>query len=140
MKHKILIVDDEENILFITKTAFEQHYEVFTAADGEQALAIIRKEKPLLVFLDIKMPGMSGMEVLAAIGELAFQPAVWMLTGDEDLDTALKTLNNGARGYVTKPFDLGRLREIVLGAVEAASPKESRPSDRPWRVEKKKKD
>lgn len=138
MKHKILIVDDEENILFVTKTAFEQHYEVFTAPDGELALEIIRKEKPLLVFLDIKMPGMSGMAVLEAVGEMAFRPAVWMLTGDDDLDTAIKTLNNGAKGYVTKPFDLARLREIVLGEVEAASPREGRASDRPWHVEKKK--
>ncbi len=138
MKHKILIVDDEENILFITKAAFEQNYEVFTATDGEQALEIIRREKPTLVFLDIKMPGKSGLEVLEEVVRLAFPPAVWMLTGDEDLDTALKTLNSGASGYVTKPFDLPRLREIVLGAVEAASSKEKRPSDRPWHVEKKK--
>ncbi|OGR50413.1 MAG: hypothetical protein A2049_03010 [Elusimicrobia bacterium GWA2_62_23] len=138
MKHKILIVDDEENILFVTKTAFEQHYEVFTAPDGDVALEIIKREKPLLVFLDIKMPGKSGMEVLEAIGNMSVPPLVWMLTGDEDLDTALKTLSIGASGYVTKPFDLARLREIVLGAVEAADSAGGKPSARPWKVKKKK--
>lgn len=138
MKHKILIVDDEENILFVTKTAFESHYEVFTAPDGSTALEIIKKERPVLVFLDIKMPGMSGMEVLEAIAELAFRPTVWMLTGDEDLDTAIKTLRTGAAGYVTKPFELNRLREIVLSTVESSKTSGEKPSERPWRVKKKK--
>lgn len=137
MKHKILIVDDEENILFITKTAFEQHYEVFTAPDGAAALEIIKRERPALVFLDIKMPGMSGMQVLEEIILLDQKPAVWMLTGDEELDTAMKTLNAGASGYVTKPFELSRLREIVLSATESAKDSGKPVSDRPWRVKKK---
>ena len=99
MKHKILIVDDEENILFVVREAFVANYEVFTARNGELALEIIRREKPSFIFLDIKMPGMSGVEVLELIKNTGASPIVWMLTGDDSLDTAMQTLSGGASGY-----------------------------------------
>lgn len=139
MKHKILIVDDEENILFVVKAAFAPAYDVFTAQDGAAALEIIRKEKPAFVFLDIKMPGISGLEVLELIKGAGAAPAVWMLTGDEDLEMAMKALNAGAKGYLTKPFDVEKLREIVLNAMEDTDRGERRgaSSEKPWRVKKK---
>jgi two-component system NtrC family response regulator len=140
MKHKILIVDDEENVLFVVKAALAQHYEVLTAREGISALELISKERPVFVFLDIKMPGMSGIEVLELIKDTGATPVVWMLTGDEDLSTALRTLETGASGYLTKPFDIQRLREIVLSAVEGAENKTRRggPSEKPWHVKKDK--
>lgn len=139
MKHKILIVDDEESILLIVKAAFMANYEVLTASAGESALEIIKKEKPSFVFLDIKMPGMSGVEVLELIKETGAEPVVWMLTGDEDMDMALSTLQGGASGYITKPFDVARIRSVVLAALEdLEKTKEDRnENDKPWHVEKK---
>ncbi len=137
MKQKILIVDDEENILFVTKAAFIQNYEVFTAGSGPAAIEVIKRERPDFIFLDIKMPGMSGIEVLEIIGGLDAKPIVWMLTGDDDLDTATRTLRAGASGYITKPFDLAQLREVVTGALEASAG-EKPPSEKPWHVKKKK--
>lgn len=139
MKHKILIVDDEENILLVVKAAFVSNYNVFTATEGETALEIIRREKPSFVFLDIKMPGMSGIKVLEKIKETGAKPVVWMLTGDEDMEMALATLEGGASGYITKPFEVERLRAVVLNALEDLEKGEKGRSenDKPWHVEKK---
>ena len=140
MKHKILIVDDEENVLFVVKAALTRNYDVLTAAEGVAALELIKREKPAFVFLDIKMPGLSGLEVLALIKETGASPVVWMLTGDEDLSMAVRTLETGASGYLTKPFDIERLREVVRSALEVAEDKRQHDTsgDKPWRVKKNK--
>ncbi|MFA6434542.1 MAG: response regulator [Elusimicrobiales bacterium] len=140
MRHKILIVDDEENIRFVIKETFSQAYQVFTASEGQTAVEIIKKERPTLVFLDMKMPGISGLEVLRRIKETGFSPVIWMLTGDEDLDLALKTLKMGASGYLTKPFEIKKIREIALGVIEGSDRKAQHDTraDKPWRVKKKK--
>jgi two-component system NtrC family response regulator len=140
MKHKILIVDDEENILFVVRAAFARQYDVFTALEGAAALEIMRKEKPSFVFLDIKMPGISGLEVLELIKETGAAPVVWMLTGNEDLEMAVRTLKGGASGYITKPFEIDKLREVVLNALAEEEKRKRRDtsSDKPWRVKKKK--
>ena len=139
MKHKILIVDDEENILLVVKAAFVSNYEVFTANAGDAALEIIKKEKPSFVFLDIKMPGMSGITVLERIKETGAKPVVWMLTGDEDMEMALATLEGGASGYITKPFEVERIRAVVLNALEdlEKGKKGQGDSDKPWHIGKK---
>ena len=139
MEHKILIVDDEENILLVVKAAFVSNYEVFTASAGEAALEIIRREKPSFVFLDIKMPGMSGVKVLERIKETGAAPVVWMLTGDEDMEMELATLQGGASGYITKPFEVDRIRTVVLNALEdlEKGDKERGENDKPWHVAKK---
>ena len=140
MAHKILIVDDEENVLFVVKQALAAHCEVLTAQNGEAAIDIVKKEKPAFVFLDISMPGMSGIAVLERIRALGTMPVVWMLTGDEDLETAAFTLKGGASGYLTKPFDVDRLRSVVLNALsELENAAQHRtPEEKPWRVKKQK--
>ena len=140
MKHKILIVDDEENILFVVKAALAGKYDVLTAPEGATALEIIKREKPVFVFLDIKMPGLSGLEVLGLIKDTGVAPVVWMLTGDEDLEMAMRTLETGASGYLTKPFDIETLRGVVMNAVDELECRERHEavSDKPWRVKKDK--
>ncbi len=139
MKHKILIVDDEENILLVAKAAFAASYEVFTASAGEAALEIITREKPSFVFLDIKMPGMSGIKVLEQIKLTGANPVIWMLTGEEDMGMALATLEGGASGYITKPFEVERIRSVVLNALEdlEKSKEDRKANDKPWHVEEK---
>jgi len=140
MQHKILIVDDEENIRFVIKEAFSQSYQVFTASEGQTALEIIKKERPTLVFLDVKMPGISGLEVLGLVKEAGLSPVIWMLTGEEDLDVAMKTLKMGATGYLTKPFEVKKIRDIVVNTILGSEEKEHHDTkgDRPWRVKKTK--
>ena len=141
MAHKILIVDDEKNVLMVVKQALEAHCEVLTALDGQSALEIIKKDKPSFVFLDITMPGMSGLAVLEVVRDLVPAPIIWMLTGDEDLETAALTLKGGAKGYITKPFDIDRLRAVVFNALldleKSKDPHAS--NDKPWHVKKPKK-
>lgn len=139
-KKKILIVDDEPNILFVISQAFQDSYEVHTASGGEKALELMASEKPDFVFLDIKMPGISGIEVLAMVKGTGASPIVWMLTGNDELETALETLRQGASGYLTKPFDLAQIRMIVSAAFDTKDMKESHDSsgDKPWRVKKSK--
>lgn len=141
MVHKILIVDDEENVLLIIKHAFVGHCEVLTAKDGETGLEIIKKEKPSMVFLDISMPGMSGIKVLESIKSLGLQTVVWMLTGDEDLETAAITLKGGASGYLTKPFDIARMRTVVFNTLLdlEKTENESKAEDKPWHTKKDRK-
>ncbi|MDA8132553.1 MAG: response regulator [Elusimicrobia bacterium] len=141
MAHKVLIVDDEENILLIVKQALSGHCDVLTAVDGPTALEIISREKPDFVFLDISMPGMSGVMVLEKIRGLAAAPVIWMLTGDEDLEMAAFTLKGGASGYLTKPFDVDRLRAVVFNALQDLEKRDEHngSSDKPWRVKKGKK-
>lgn len=140
MARKILIVDDEANILVVIREALSPHCEVLTACDGKTALEMVKLESPDLVFLDIAMPGMSGVQVLERIKEMSSTPVVWMLTGDEDLEMAAHTLKTGAKGYLTKPFDLERLRAVVINAFEdlerAGQPNGA--GEKPWRVKKKK--
>jgi len=139
-KKKIMIVDDEPNILFVLSQAFQDAYSVITAPGGEKALELMASEKPDFVFLDIKMPGISGIEVLARIKGTGASPVVWMLTGNDELEVAVQTLRDGASGYLTKPFDLGQIRVIVSAAFETQQLKESHDSsgDKPWRVKKDK--
>lgn len=140
-KKKILIVDDEPNILFVISQAFQDEYCVFTAAGGEKALEVLKDEKPDFVFLDIKMPGLSGMEVLTRIKTTGASPIVWMLTGDDELETAIETLREGAAGYLTKPFDLAQIRMVVSATFDTQNMKERHDSsgDKPWHVKKDKK-
>ena len=141
MKHKILIVDDEESVLIVVRQAFSSHCEVLTAPDGATGLELIKTEKPAFVFLDISMPGLSGLEVLEMIQNLGLPPVVWMLTGDEDLEMAERTLKGGAKGYIPKPFDVERLRAVVFNALldleKAKKPHDS--NEKPWHVKKPKK-
>lgn len=141
MAHKILIVDDEQNVLCVIEQALKGHCDVLTAPSGAEALELIKKEKPAFVFLDIGMPGMSGLEVLEAIMEMGLPPVVWMLTGDEDLEMADHTLKKGAKGYITKPFDVDRLRAVVFNAFAdiEKDKKAAGAEDKPWRVKKNKK-
>ena len=139
MQHKILIVDDEENVRFVIKETFSHAYQVFTAAEGASAVEIIKKERPTLVFLDMKMPGISGLDVLRLVKEAGLSPVIWMLTGEEDLELAFKTLKMGASGYLTKPFEIKKIREIVQSTIIGNDQKEQHDTrgDKPWTVKKK---
>lgn len=136
--NKILIVDDEESVLLLISQAFSGHCEVLTAPSGEQAMEIIKRDKPVLVFLDITMPGMTGLQVLELIQKMGLPPVVWMLTGDEDLEMAERTLEGGAKGYITKPFDVDRLRAVAFSALAdlEKDKKGTCAEDKPWRVKK----
>ena len=138
MKYKILIVDDEKSIRESLKTILSEDFLVFTASEGKEAVEILKRERPILVFLDITMPGLSGLDVLALIKTTKISTTIWMLTGEEDLDIALKTIQMGATGYLTKPFKVSEIREIARGVKKTCDHKVNHDTsdDKPWHVEK----
>jgi len=123
MENKILIVDDEAHIRMLIEQTLEELEEedvsFFTAENGEEALQIIRDENPQLVFLDVMMPKMNGMEVCRRVKKEAGLSNVFivLLTAKgQELDRQ-KGLEVGADLYMTKPFDpeviLNKAREVL---------------------------
>jgi len=106
--------------------------EVLEASNGPDALAMITAERPRALLLDIAMPEMGGLAVLRAARELSPALAVIMLTGEMDLEIAREALENGARSYVTKPFDVDTLCSEVKRLLEPSKREEG--EDRPWRI------
>ena len=118
MKSTILVVDDEKDICdFLEDLLTEENYRTFTALNGEKAIDITRKEKPDLILLDIKMPGMDGIEVLEKIKGIDPEIPVIMITGYGSLKTAREAMKLGAYDYITKPFDLKFIRQVIKDAL-----------------------
>ncbi len=120
MTRKILIVDDEKNMREFLKDLFElEGYEARGAADGETALADAGKEPPDLMILDLRLPGIQGMEVLRRLraGGAAFP--IIIITAHGDVAAAVDAVKAGAADFIVKPFDNGRVVAAVKQALEA---------------------
>jgi DNA-binding NtrC family response regulator len=103
---RILIVDDEEVVRDVLQRILkEAGYDVTAAVDGEHALDILCQAEHEIVLLDIKMPGMTGIEVLAKLTAEWPDICVIMVTAVVDAQTAVKAMKLGAFDYITKPFD-----------------------------------
>lgn len=111
---KILVMDDEVNIrLFLKETLANEGYEVVTAESGEEALQIISRETFDLALLDLHLPGIGGMEVLAAMRQQTPDTIVIILTAHATLETAVEALRRGASDYLFKPCKPVQLRESI---------------------------
>ncbi|MCX7727757.1 MAG: response regulator, partial [Chitinispirillaceae bacterium] len=116
-KKHILIVDDETSICEVVGQYLKKEgYVVLTASSGEEALEILRTHSIQMVISDIKMGGMSGVELLKHIKENGRMIPVLMTTGYPTLDTAIEALKLGAFDYMTKPFHLEEIGEKVKRA------------------------
>jgi len=103
---RILVVDDEESVRnLLQRILKEVSYDVVTAANGQEALDKVSQLNIELVLLDIKMPGMSGMEVLQQIAANWPETCVVMATAVGDAPTAVEAMKLGAYDYITKPFN-----------------------------------
>ena len=115
---KILLVEDEIEVLdAITELLEREGYAVTRAVDGEEALRRVENERPDLVLLDVRLPRVSGLDVLRRLREDHPRVPVVMLTGLDDEAQARRTLQMGAVDYIRKPFDLGHLNRVVLAAI-----------------------
>ncbi len=112
---KILVVDDEATIRSLL-TAFlnEKGYIALEAKSGQEAIEIVKAEKPDLMLLDVNMPGMSGIETLRKIREFNKEIGVVMATANQDEATAKEAAELGSYQYVLKPFDLKYLELVVM--------------------------
>ena len=118
-KAKILVVDDEAGIRdFFYSALSQEDYEVSTAPSGEEAIELVRKDGFDLVLLDIKLPGIDGIEILRQIRKIDEDIVVIIITAHATLKTAVAALKEGAYDYVTKPFDLNEITSTVKRGLE----------------------
>jgi two-component system response regulator (stage 0 sporulation protein F) len=112
---KILVVDDTQEMR-VTLTTFltMKGFAVRDAASAQEALVEIKSDKPVLVLLDERMPGMDGLMALKKIKEIDSAIKVVMLTAVEDEDIMEEARKLGALDYITKPFDLEKLEALIL--------------------------
>lgn len=117
---KVLIVDDEITLCNLFKKALtEEGYDVLTAENGEKAIDVVRKDAPELVLLDIRMPGIGGMDVLRHLKAIKSNLIVVMLTGYGTIESARLAMMLGAYDYITKPFNISYLKAIVKDALKS---------------------
>jgi two-component system NtrC family response regulator/two-component system nitrogen regulation response regulator GlnG len=110
-------VDDEQDILDILHEHFAKEFDVEIATDGMKALAIVRARRPDVIFLDINMPGINGVDVLKSVKEFDATIPVLMITANADNALAAEAIKRGAFSYVPKPFDLKYLNHLVAAAL-----------------------
>ena len=119
---KILIIDDEKSIRnSLKEILLDEGYDVDVAEDGAQGCAMVEKEKYNIIFCDIKMPGMDGMEVLDRLGEMGVDSAIVMISGHGDFSTVVECMKKGAADYIPKPLDLNRILITIKNATERVS-------------------
>lgn len=117
----ILVVDDEGPIRYsLSKTLQRVGYQVSTAASGEEALAILTEHPHDVVLTDIRMPGLTGVELLAKIKEQAPEAIVILMTAYASLSTAVESLRLGAHDYLIKPVSTQDVRQSVSRGLERA--------------------
>jgi DNA-binding response OmpR family regulator len=110
---RILIVDDDQRILQLLSEHFKHAYTVEIATDAGEALAIVRRQRPDLVLLDIMLPGISGLHLLREMRRADPTLAVVIVTGTDTAGTAEQALETGAARFVRKPFSLDDIDRIV---------------------------
>jgi two-component system nitrogen regulation response regulator NtrX len=119
MKDRVLVIDDEDGVRKAIKWHLEYAgYEFYEASDGPEGLKMLSDIQPDVVFLDIKMPGMDGMEVLKEIFERTRDIQIVMISGHGTVQTAVESLKIGAFDYIEKPLDKEKILVVTRNAVE----------------------
>src|SRR5207249_4433520 len=120
---RILVVDDEAPVREVLSEYFSsQGYTVDEASNGNDAIGTIRRHRPDVVLLDIRMPGLDGVEVLRRVRTFDDALTIIMVTANEDVGLARETLKLGAFDYVAKPFDYDYLdRTVSAGMLKSGA-------------------
>ena len=117
IKSKLWVVDDEESIRTICRSALEDFFEIETFSNGSEALLALNSDKPDLIITDIKMPGLTGLELLQKVSEKCPGLPTIVITAHSDIDNALSAYKGGAFEYLPKPFDVDRIKNLALKAL-----------------------
>ncbi len=115
-KHKVLVVDDEENIIEFIKLGLRyEGFQVESASDGEQGVTLAQRINPDLVILDVMMPGIDGLEVCRRLrnNPTTSNVPILMLTAKDEVSDRIAGLRTGADDYLTKPFNFDELLERI---------------------------
>src|SRR6516225_494792 len=121
MSHKpktVLIVDDDEGMRDTLTAILKREYRVLRVSSGEAALPILNREDVDLMMLDVRLPGISGFEVLRIVKENYSLVEVLMISAINEVETAVQAMKHGAYHYITKDFDYDQLRALVRNASE----------------------
>ena len=114
MNQSILVVDDDAEVRkTLSSILLEEGYLVETAENGKQALRIYEKSRFEVALIDIKLPDMEGTELLHRLKENQPHMVRIVITGFPTLENAMETVNEGADGYILKPFDVQKLLEMI---------------------------
>jgi DNA-binding NtrC family response regulator len=105
-KTKILVIDDDPKVSWILSEGLSTSFNFVSARDGIEGIQMVSTEKPELVLLDIKMPGMSGLEVLEKLNKTPNRPEVIMLSGHGETKNIVQSMHLGAAEFINKPFDV----------------------------------
>ena len=114
----LLIVDDDRSILTAFRMVFEGNYTVIMAENGSDALRLLREKSPDAVIIDIGLPDMSGIDLLARIKSLAPETVVIVMTAAEETEMINRARELGAVDYLVKPIDARTLKTVVQNAVQ----------------------
>jgi diguanylate cyclase (GGDEF)-like protein len=125
-KPRILIADDESQIREVLCDLLRPNYECRAVSSAEQALALLRAERFDLILSDITMGGLSGLEMVPHVLGIAPETVVIMISGGQNIESAVEALRVGAFDYITKPFDLGHVEAAVRRALDHLALRESK--------------
>ena len=118
-KEYILVVDDQIGVRKLLAEVLEGYgYEIKLACGGEEALQFVKELYPKLILLDMKMPGMSGLEVAAELKQSNYNNPVILMTAYGELEMVSKAKAYGVEYYINKPFDVHKMRELVETVLE----------------------
>ncbi len=115
-KIKILVIDDDPKVSWILSEGLSKKFEFVSARDGIEGIQMVSTEKPDLVLLDIKMPGMNGIEVLEKLNKLEDRPEIIMVSGHGETQYVVDSVKLGAAEFINKPFDVNEI-EIHINTV-----------------------
>ena len=115
---RVLVVDDEPQLAEVVREFLGDRYDVEVANSGPEAIAAFRRRRPDVVFLDIRMPGPNGLEVLRILRETDATVPVIMVTVDTEVGMMQECLREGAFAYVPKPFDLNYMEHMAALATQ----------------------
>lgn len=129
---KVLVIDDEKPTLSMFKLFLAAYgYDVFTAEDGEKGLELYKETSPDIVFTDIKMPGIDGLEVLRRIRKTSSETQVVIITGHGDMEKAVEALDMDASDFINKPVE----RAALNSALTRAEKRRQLPLDQTFQLE-----
>lgn len=135
-QESILIVDDEKNILLTVSQALSSlDCEISTAASGEDALGVVEEKEISLMLLDLRLPGIDGMEVLRKVAALRPEVKVIILTAYGAVENAVEAMKLGAVDFIQKPFSPREIRELVSNVLDRKKIEETKDADYKVRIE-----
>src|SRR5688500_275641 len=114
----ILICDDDQGMRDTLSAILKRDYRVLTVSSGEAALVVLREEDVDLILLDVRLPGISGFDVLRIVKENYSLIECIMISAINEVETAVQAMKHGAYHYITKDFDYDELRSLVRNACE----------------------